>query len=141
MICVINHKGQLWGRSREIFLSLACSLSLFFLLLHFWPLCNIWSSQARNQIGAAASTSAAPVAKPDPLTHCVELGIKPVSWHCRSSRATAGTLKSFSLAPTCPLLVFDNSRCWRSEEVPPFRAPHVKRKVITGSHHCHFCLA
>ena len=49
----------------------------------FWPLCGIWSSQARDQIKATVLTYASAVAMLDPLTHCA--GIKHVSWHCRDA--------------------------------------------------------
>ena len=44
----------------------------------FWQLHSLWSSSARDQIWVAVTTSPA-TAMLDPLTHCVRLGIEPVS--------------------------------------------------------------
>ena len=41
------------------------------------------SSQARDQIPAAAVTFAAAVAPQDPLTHSAGPGIEPASWQCK----------------------------------------------------------
>ena len=63
--------------------------------LFFWGghTCSIWSSQARDQIWAAAVAYATAATMPDLLTHCAELGlgIEPVSWCCRSCCTTVGT--------------------------------------------------
>ena len=60
-------------------------LWVFLFFGFFGPPRGIWSSQARDQIRATVSTHATAAAMPDPLTHCVSLGLKPASWHCRDA--------------------------------------------------------
>ena len=72
-----------------------------FLLLSFsvWPPRGIWSSRARDQIRAAAVTTAA--ATPDPLTHRAGPGSQPASWHCRDTTDPAAPQRE-------PLVCFCN---------------------------------
>ena len=49
-------------------------IHLFIYLFHFWPLQGIWSSRARDQIHAAASSYTTAQATLDPLTHCARPG-------------------------------------------------------------------
>ena len=61
------------------------SLFLFFFL--FWLPHVIWSSQARDQIGATVVTYAAAVATPKSFNPLHRPWIKPVSQHCRDTTA------------------------------------------------------
>ena len=77
-----------------------CCLSILF--FSFLPPCGIWSSWGREQIWATVESCAAAVVIEDPLTYCVGLGIRPVSWHCRD--ATKPTVPQWEL-------LFINSIC------------------------------
>ena len=68
----------------HVSLAFIFSSFLFFLFL-FWPPLGTLSSPARDQIQATVAVNATAVARPDPLTHCARLRIKPASWHYRDA--------------------------------------------------------
>lgn len=55
-------------------------------------------------------------------------------------RGRKQSVKSFYLASSCQLLLFDISIYWRLEAIPFLRAPPEKRRIIARSHCCHFHL-
>ena len=84
-----------------------------FLSFLFWPLHGTWSFQARDQIWAMVVTYTTAVAMPDPLNHCPELGIEPVSWHCRNTTNSIGLELQrqgfLSFLPCCPTSIPNSS--------------------------------
>lgn len=57
----------------------------FFSFFLFWLHHSLQSSRARDHIWITAETNATTAARRDPLTHCSQLGIGPVSWCCRNT--------------------------------------------------------
>ena len=58
---------------------------IYFIYFSFSAAPRHMGSLARDQIWAAVVTYAASKAMLDPLTHCAQLGIKPLSWCCRDA--------------------------------------------------------
>ena len=71
-----------WKIWHHLPFSLCPSISLHFFPPLFWPLCSIWSSQAKDQIWATYSHSFGKVRS---LTYSAEFGIEPTSLYSRNA--------------------------------------------------------